>query len=105
MEVKTTPIRYVAAGPWSRRQRAIISPALTLNTVTSTRQALEIGEPEPLFQQLEMIDQNFLFENGSTPYAILPNGEGYIRARVSGSGVDNPMQIVTHWQSLITWRD
>jgi eukaryotic-like serine/threonine-protein kinase len=74
-------------------------------TVTSTRQALEIGEPEPLFQQLEMIDQNFLFENGSTPYAILPNGKGYIRARVSGSGVDNPMQIVTHWQSLITWRD
>ena len=97
-----------AAPQWDDRGRLYywsLARQIVRVTLTSTQQALEIGEPEPIFPQLEMIDQNFLFESGSAPYIVLPNGGGYIRARFSGSRMDDPMQVVTQWQSLIDWRD
>ena len=84
---------------WSRARQIVRV------TLTSTRPSLEIGEPEVIFQQAEMIDQNFQFETGSTPYVVLPKSEGYIRAQFSGSGMNDSMQVVRHWRSLIHWRD
>jgi eukaryotic-like serine/threonine-protein kinase len=63
-----------------------------------------LGEPEAVFAMMEPVDQNFQFENGSAPYAVLPRGEGYVRVH-RASSTDDPLHVVLNWRTLLTWRD